>query len=80
MESRGLGEAQQVADLGVPESQVAGEVAYLTGESSVTVTPPGAPASAQSGKYLVVLKRSGGKWLVSDAIHNADGPCPQGAR
>jgi len=62
------------------ESSVAGDVAYLTGDSTITVTPPGAPPIAQTGKYVVVLKRSGGKWLVADAIHNADGPCPQGAR
>jgi uncharacterized protein (TIGR02246 family) len=62
------------------EGQVAGEVAYLSGDLKVTVTPPGAGPLEQAGKYLVVLKRSGGKWLVADAIHNADGPCAQSPR
>jgi uncharacterized protein (TIGR02246 family) len=62
------------------EGAVAGEVAYMTGDSTITVTPPGAPATEQSGKYLVVLKRRGGRWQVSEAIHNADAPCPPPAR
>jgi uncharacterized protein (TIGR02246 family) len=62
------------------ESQVVGDVAYLTGDSKVTVTPPGAPASEQGGKYVVVFKRRGSRWLVADAIHNADGPCPPASR
>lgn len=57
------------------EGKVAGDVAYLSGDSKVTVTLPGAVPLEQSGKYLVVLKRSGGKWLVADAIHNADEAC-----
>ncbi len=60
------------------EGNVAGDVAYLAGDSSVMVTPPGAPPAEQSGKYLVVLKRIDGRWKVADAIHNADGPCPPG--
>jgi len=60
------------------ESEVAGNVAYLSGVSTVTVTPPGAPPARQTGKYVVVLKRIGGRWFAADAIHNADGPCPPG--
>jgi uncharacterized protein (TIGR02246 family) len=62
------------------EGRVAGDVAYLTGDSRVTVAPPGAPPAEQSGKYVVVLKRIDGRWKVADAIHNADGPCPPGMR
>ena len=62
------------------DSQVAGDVAYVSGVSTVTVTPPGAPPAEQTGKYVVVLRRVGGRWLVADAIHNADGPCPPGSR
>jgi uncharacterized protein (TIGR02246 family) len=58
------------------EAVAAGEVAYMTGDSTITVTPPGAPPMEQSGKYLVVLKRRGGRWQVAEAIHNADAPCP----
>jgi len=61
------------------ESTVAADVAYVTGDSTITVTPPGAPSMEQTGKYVVVLRRSGGRWLVADAIYNADGPCAPGA-
>ena len=52
------------------ESRTAGDVGFLAGTSRVAVA--GAPA--ESGKYLVVLKRSDGGWKVAYAMHNEDRP------
>ena len=58
------------------DGRISGDVAYLTGSSTLVVTPPGgAPPQTQAGKYVVVLRRMAGAWRVVDAIHNADAPC-----
>jgi uncharacterized protein (TIGR02246 family) len=58
------------------DGRIAGDVAYLTGVSTLVVTPPGgAPPQTQSGKYVVVLRKTAGAWQVVDAIHNTDAPC-----
>ena len=60
------------------ETRVAGEVAYTTGTSRITVTPPGgAPPVESTGKYLVVLRRQAGVGKAAYAIYNGDDPCPQ---
>ena len=59
------------------DARVSGDLAYLTGTSTLVVTPPGgAPPQTQAGKYVVLLRRTSGGWRVIDAIHNADAPCP----
>jgi ketosteroid isomerase-like protein len=40
------------------------------------VTPPGGPALPDKGKYVVILKQVGGKWLVAHDIFNSDNPPP----
>jgi uncharacterized protein (TIGR02246 family) len=50
------------------ESRIAGDVGFLTGTTRVAVA--GAPE--ETGKYLVVLKRSGDAWKVAYAMHNED--------
>ena len=60
------------------DARVTGDVAYTTGTSRITVTPPGgAPPVQSSGKYVVVFRRQGGAWKAAYAIYNADGPCGQ---
>jgi uncharacterized protein (TIGR02246 family) len=54
------------------QAQASGEVGYVVGVSRVSLTPAGGPPVHEAGKYLVVLKRSGGAWRVAYAIHNAD--------
>ena len=58
------------------DGRISGDVAYLTGSSTLVVTPPGgAPAQTQAGKYVVVLRKTAGAWRVVHAIHNSDAPC-----
>jgi len=58
------------------DTRVTGDVAYTTGTSRITVTPPGAAAPVlSSGKYVVVLRKQGGAWKAAYAIYNSDGPC-----
>jgi len=52
------------------ESRIAGDVGFLTGTSRVALA--GIPE--ETGKYLVVLKRSGDAWRVAYAMHNEDRP------
>jgi len=54
------------------ELRAAGDVGYAVGVSRVTLAPAGGPPIHDAGKYLVVLKRTGGAWRVAYAIHNAD--------
>jgi uncharacterized protein (TIGR02246 family) len=58
------------------ETRTVGDIAYTTGTSRVTLTPPGgAPAVDSSGKYMVVFRRQGDGWKAAYAIYNTDGPC-----
>jgi uncharacterized protein (TIGR02246 family) len=56
------------------ELRASGDVAFAAGTSRVTVTPNGGPPVSEPGKYLVVLKRTGGAWRVAYSIHNGDVP------
>ena len=63
------------------ELRADGDVGYAAGNSRQTLQPgTGAPTS-DSGKYLVVLKRTGGAWKVAYAIYNSDrvGQAPSGS-
>jgi uncharacterized protein (TIGR02246 family) len=62
--------------LSASDTRVTGDVAYTTGTSRITATPPGgAPPVESTGKYVVVLRRQGGAWKAAYAIYNPDGPC-----
>lgn len=54
------------------ELHASGDVAYAAGTSRSTVAPNGGPPIEDAGKYLVVLKREGGRWKVSYAVYNSD--------
>lgn len=58
------------------ELRASGDVAFAAGTSRATVTPNGGPSVTEAGKYLVVLKRTGGAWKVAYSIHNSDVPGP----
>jgi uncharacterized protein (TIGR02246 family) len=55
------------------ESRTSGDVGYDAGTYRQTMSPapPGAPPE-DTGKYVVVLKRTGGQWKVAYAIYNSD--------
>lgn len=64
------------------EVVVAGDFAYNVGTARRTISVPGGPPLAGSGKYMVLLKRSGADWKVAYAIYNDDQaapPMPPGA-
>jgi uncharacterized protein (TIGR02246 family) len=54
------------------ELRASGDVAFVAGTSRASVTPNGGPSITEAGKYLVVLKRTGGAWKVAYSIHNSD--------
>jgi len=64
-------------DVTETESGISGDVGYLVGTSRAAVVPAsgsGAPSREESGKFLVVFKRTANGWKAAYAIHNDDGP------
>jgi uncharacterized protein (TIGR02246 family) len=60
------------------ETQASGDHGYDVGTYQQSVTPKGATAAmTDSGKYTVIVKRSGGAWKVAYAIYNSDQPPPK---
>jgi uncharacterized protein (TIGR02246 family) len=58
------------------ETRAVGDTGYDVGTYQQTVTPTGGAAMDDTGKYAVILKRSGGAWRVAYAIYNSDRPAP----
>jgi uncharacterized protein (TIGR02246 family) len=60
------------------DTQAVGDRGYDVGTYRQSVTPPGASAPvSDSGKYTVIVKRSGAGWQVAYAIYNSDQPPPK---
>ncbi|HTO74565.1 MAG TPA: SgcJ/EcaC family oxidoreductase [Thermoanaerobaculia bacterium] len=63
-------------DLAHGESRISGDVGYLVGTSRAAVVPAseaGAAPREETGKYVVVFKRTADGWKAAYAIHNEDG-------
>jgi uncharacterized protein (TIGR02246 family) len=61
------------------ESRASGNSGYDVGTYQQSMTPAGATAPVKdSGKYVVILKRTGGAWKVAYAIYNSDQAPPTG--
>jgi len=61
------------------DTHAAGDRGYDVGTYRQSVTPKGATAPvSDSGKYTVIVKRSGSGWQVAYAIYNSDQPPPKG--
>ena len=59
------------------ESRIEGDLAYDAGTSKQTISRgPDLPPLELVGKYLVVLKRTGGEWKIAYPIYNGDQPMP----
>jgi uncharacterized protein (TIGR02246 family) len=58
------------------ETRGVGDTGYDVGTYQQSMTPTGGAAMEDSGKYIVILKRSGGNWKVAYAIYNSDRPAP----
>jgi uncharacterized protein (TIGR02246 family) len=55
------------------ESNASGDIGYEVGTYRQTITDGQRPTN-DTGKYTVVLKRTGGAWKVAYAIYNSDTP------
>jgi uncharacterized protein (TIGR02246 family) len=59
--------------------QQSGDLAAETGRYMVHVVPKGTTATVtDSGKYIVVWKKTDGRWKISRDIFNSDLPVPTG--
>jgi uncharacterized protein (TIGR02246 family) len=58
------------------ETRAIGDAGYDVGTYQQSVTPTGGAAMDDTGKYTVILKRTGGRWRVAYAIYNSDRPLP----
>jgi uncharacterized protein (TIGR02246 family) len=58
------------------ESAISGSIAYEAGTYSITMGAPGKKPVTDKGKYVIVLKQTGGKWLIAHDIYNSDLPPP----
>ena len=58
------------------ETRALGDTGYDVGTYRQNVTPTGGAAFDDTGKYTVILKRTGGAWKVAYAIYNSDRPMP----
>ena len=59
------------------DTHAAGDRGYDVGTYRQSVTPKGAAPVSDSGKYTVIVKRSGAGWQVAYAIYNSDQPPPK---
>jgi ketosteroid isomerase-like protein len=59
------------------KTHVAGDIAYDVGTYKQQLMPmKGGNVIDDHGKYVVLLKKEGGNWLVTHAIYNSDLPVP----
>jgi uncharacterized protein (TIGR02246 family) len=55
------------------DASVVGDTAYDVGTYRQTMTAPGAPGPIEDvGKYVAILKRTGGEWKAAYVIYNSD--------
>lgn len=55
----------------------AGDVAYVRGSYSMTLSPPGIPPFEDKGVYMEIWrKQPDGRWLISRDIYNSSVPLP----
>jgi uncharacterized protein (TIGR02246 family) len=55
-------------------TQSSGNIGYDVGTYNQHMMPAGGSERTETGKYTVVLRRSGGEWKVAYAIYNSDSP------
>jgi uncharacterized protein (TIGR02246 family) len=60
------------------ETHAVGDRGYDVGTYKQNVTPTGSAGFNDTGKYVVILKRSAGSWKVAYAIYSSDRPMPAG--
>ncbi len=58
-------------------TQSCGDVAVEMGHYDLSITPAGGQAIKEKGKYLVMWKKSNGRWWAVEDIFNSDMPEPK---
>ena len=59
------------------KTQVAGDIAYDVGTYKQQLMPmKGGAVMDDHGKYIVLMKKEGGAWLITHSIYNSDLPVP----
>lgn len=56
------------------ETQEAGDTAYDVGTYQQSITPAGGQPITDTGKYVVIAKRTAGAWRIAYVIYNSDRP------
>ncbi|MCG8608211.1 SgcJ/EcaC family oxidoreductase [bacterium] len=60
------------------EIEGSGDLAYVRGMYSLTITPPGGSPTPDSGKFIEIRRRGAdGSWLIAQDIFNSDIPLPK---
>ena len=59
------------------KTHVAGDIAYDVGTYKQQLMPmKGGAVADDHGKYIVLMKKEGGTWMITHAIYNSDLPLP----
>ena len=58
------------------ESRISGDLAFETGNYTLSAKPKTGPPVNDKGKYIVVLRKDGTTWKISHDIFNSDLPPP----
>ena len=61
------------------ETRAIGDTGYDVGTYQQNISPATGAAMDDSGKFTVILKRTGGRWRVAYAIYNSDRPMQSGS-
>ena len=67
-----------VGDLQATEIEISlnGDMAHLLGKYMYTIQPEEGEATSESGKYVSILKRENGTWMIDVQIWNSSLPLP----
>jgi ketosteroid isomerase-like protein len=71
-----LGAVSPVLNLVTTSVVANGNLAVELGTYKITLSPPGAPALTDTGKYMVYWHKVGDRWMMAADIWNSDLPAP----
>jgi uncharacterized protein (TIGR02246 family) len=56
------------------ESHISGDLAYEAGTYTLDIKPKTGQPMSDKGKYIVILRKEGGAWKISNDVFNSDLP------
>lgn len=56
------------------ESRISGDLAFEAGTYTLDMKPKTGPPMTDKGKYIVIMRKEGGDWKISNDIFNSDLP------